>query len=71
MILSKHSYHSPWPRLTRIAAALLSAIALTVLLLLSLHSFAPAHGAPARPLAADLQMDKQGPNTIGADQWIT
>ena len=71
MILSTHTYHSPWPRRTRIATALLSALVLTVLLLLSLRSFAPARGAPASPLAADLQIDKQGPNTIGAGEWIT
>ena len=71
MILPTHPYHLLHPRLVRIATALLSATVLTVLLLLSLRSFAPAHGAPARPLAADLQIDKRGPNVIGAGQWIT
>ena len=71
MALPTHPRHSSRPRITRSVTALLSAIVLTALLLLSLRSFAPAHGAPARPLAEDLQIDKQGPNTIWAGQRIT
>ena len=59
------------PGLTRLLTAVLASIGLTVLMLLGLRSFAPAHGAPAQPLAPDLQVDKQGPETAFAGEFIT
>ena len=58
-------------RLTHLSAAVILAIGLTVLILLGLHSFAPVQGAPAQPQAFDLQVDKQGPETAFAGEFIT